>query len=267
MPRCASSARIRCGPWPFAMRERTKLSVKRASASAPDRSSSSSAGAMTSSGKPRAASLRVSSRRLCSRRASSSSAARLQAGSSTAGAALGLEGRTLLLGRHLRRHLDGALLRQELRADALLDRGRDVLVLEEEIARVLLALPDAVAIEAVPGAGLLDDVLLDAEIDDLAFARDTDPVQDLELGHLERRRDLVLDDLDARLAADDFLAFLDGARAADVEPHRGIELQRVAARRRLGVTEHHADLHADLVDEDDEGVRALDIARELAQCL
>src|SRR6185295_19520176 len=113
------------------------------------------------------------------------------------------------------------------------------------------------------GAGLLDDVLLDAEIDDLTFSRDADAVEDLELGSLERRRDLVLDDLDARFAPDHLFALLDRAGAADVEPHGRVELQRVAARRRLGVAEHHADLHANLVDEDHERVRALDVASEL----
>ena len=34
-----------------------------------------------------------------------------------------------------------------------------------------------------------------------------------------------------------------------------------------GIAEHHADLHADLVDEDDDRVRALDVAGELAQRL
>src|SRR5262249_2271844 len=148
------------------------------------------------------------------------------------------------------RHLDRSLLRQQLRADPLLDRGGDVLVLEEEVASVLLTLADAVAVEAVPSAGLLDDVLLHAEVDDLAFARDADAVKDLDLRSLERRRDLVLHDLDARLAADDLLALLDRADAANVEPHGRVELQRVAAGRGLGVAEHHADLHADLVDED-----------------
>ena len=65
----------------------------------------------------------------------------------------------------------------------------------------------------------------------------------------------------------DFLAVLDGADAADVEAHRGVELERVAAGRGLGVAEHDADLHADLVDEDDDGVGALDVAGELAQRL
>ena len=125
---------------------------------------------MTSSGKLRAASLRVSSRRLCSRRASSSIAVRVQAGASSAAEPeSGLERRPLLLDHHCR-NLDGNFLRQQLGADAFLDRDRHIFVLEQEVAGVLLALTDTLAVEAVPGARLLDDVLLDAEIDDLAFA-------------------------------------------------------------------------------------------------
>src|SRR5690242_694844 len=119
-------------------------------------------------------------------------------------------------------------------------------------ARVVLALPDPLAVVAVPGAGFLDEVVVDAELDQLAFARGALAVEDLELGLPERRGDLVLDDLDARLGADDFLAALDRADAADVEAHRGVELERVAARCRLGIPEHDADLHSNLVDEDDQ---------------
>src|SRR5262245_48594265 len=109
-----------------------KLSVKRRSASAPDDSSSSSAGVTRSSPKPRASSLRSSSRRLCSRRASRSSAARLHAaGSVTSWATSGLERRSTLLlddlGGGARR-----FLRQQLRANLLFDVGRDVLVREEK---------------------------------------------------------------------------------------------------------------------------------------
>ena len=106
-----------------------------------------------------------------------------------------------------------------------------------------------------------------AELDDLALAGDALAVHDLELRLAERRRHLVLHHLDAGHVADDFLAVLDRADAADVEAHRGVELQRVAAGGGLRVAEHHADLHADLVDEDDDGVGALDVAGELAQRL
>src|SRR5690606_7597927 len=117
-----------------------------------------------------------------------------------------------------------------VRADLVLDVERHLGVLPEELARVVLALPDAIAVVAVPGAALLDDVAGRAQIEDLALSRRALAVQDVELRGLERRRDLVLDDLDPGLAADDLVAFLDRPGAPDVEPHGRIELQRIAAR-------------------------------------
>src|SRR5689334_18219972 len=148
-----------------------------------------------------------------------------------------------------------------------LDLGGDVLMLAQPFARVVLALADLVAVVRVPRAGFFDDVVGDAELDDLALARNAFAVQDVEQGFAERRRDLVLDDLDPRLVADDLFTALDRADATDVESHRRIELERVAAGRGLGITEHHADFHPDLVDENDQGVRALDVPGELAQRL
>src|SRR6185312_761495 len=140
-------------------------------------------------------------------------------------------------------------------------------VVAQELAHVFLALADAVALVAVPGAGLVDQVLRHDQPDDLAFARGALAVQDLELGLAERRRHLVLHHLDTGFRTDDFLALLHRADAADIQAHRGVELQRVAAGGGLGAAEHHADLHADLVDEDDEAVRLLDVGGELAQRL
>ena len=92
-------------------------------------------------------------------------------------------------------------------------------------------------------------------------------VHDVELDLLERRRELVLDHLDAGLVADHLVALLDRADPADVETHRGVEFQRMTAGRRLGRAVHHADLHADLVDEDHHRVGAIDRGGELAQRL
>ena len=152
-------------------------------------------------------------------------------------------------------------------AHLVLDLARELGVLAQELARVVLALADLLAVVGVPGAGLVDDAGVDAQVDDLALAADALAVEDVELGRLERRRDLVLDDLDLGLVADDLVALLDAAGAADVQPHRGVELQRVAAGGGLGVAEHDADLHADLVDEDDHAVGLLDRGGELAQRL
>src|SRR6185437_929017 len=157
--------------------------------------------------------------------------------------------------------------RQELRPDLLFDLASDLAVLQQEGPGVVLALTDPAALVRVPGAGLLDDSLGAAQVDDLALPGDAGPVHDLELRLAERRGHLVLDDLHARHVAGHFLAILDGADAADVQAHGGIELQRVAASGGLGIAEHHPDLHADLVDEDDDRVVALDVAGELAQRL
>src|SRR5664279_412446 len=120
---------------------------------------------------------------------------------------------------------------------------------------------------AEPCAGLLDDLHLDAEVDELARLRDALAVRDVELGEPEGGSDLVLDDLDLRAASDDDLAILDGVEAPDVDADRRIEFQGAAARRRLGVPEHDADLFADLVDEDERRVRFRDDRRELAHRL
>src|SRR3954468_4767606 len=73
----------------------------------------------------------------------------------------------------------------ELAHDLALDLERDRGVGEEEVARVLLALAELVAVVGVPGARLANDLVLDTEVDERAFARDADAVQDVELGLLE----------------------------------------------------------------------------------
>ncbi len=84
---------------------------------------------------------------------------------------------------------------------------------------------------------------------------------------LERWRDLVLDDLDLGFVADHFIAGLDRAGAADIEAHGGVEFQRIAAGGGFRTAEHHADLHADLVDEDDQGIGAVDGTGQFTQGL
>src|SRR6266567_7905696 len=109
-----------------------------------------------------------------------------------------------------RSEVDGSrgFLDVQLRADAqlvldpLLDLVGDVRVLLQEPAAVLLALAELVALAAVPGAGLAQNGLFDPHVDERALAADAVTVEDVELGLLERRRDLVLHHLDARAVAD-----------------------------------------------------------------
>src|SRR5688572_9420919 len=106
------------------------------------------------------------------------------------------------VGRALR--VDQALAREDRLSDLL----GDVLVLEEEVLRVLAALPGAGALVVVPGAGLLDDVAEDGEVDQVAFASDAAVEHDVELGVAERRGDLVLHDAGTRAATDGDLGLL-----------------------------------------------------------
>src|SRR5690606_5940565 len=141
----------------------------------------------------------------------------------------GLASRELVFDRlDVRRRLRGS--DPELGEDLLLDLIGDRGVLDEERAGVLLALPELVAVVGVPGAGLAHDLVHDAVVDEAALAGDPDAVEDVELGLLEGRRHLVLDDLHARAVADRFRAVLEGLDAADVEPDRRVELERLAAR-------------------------------------
>ena len=109
--------------------------------------------------------------------------------------------------------------------------------------------------------------MLHAEVDEFALARDAKAVENLELGHLERWRNLVFHDLHTGLVADDLVAFLDRADTADVEANRRVELERVAARGRLGAAEHDADFHTNLVNEDHHRIRTLDVCGQLSERL
>src|SRR6266851_1967022 len=201
-----------------------------------------------------------SSARAYSRRASSRIACALRVRVTKRGA-------TLLVDGSWSRATSGGDRNADCGADLGLDLCRDVTVLSQPLAGVVLALADLVAVVRVPGAGLLDDVMRHAKLDDFAFTRNTFTVENIEKRLAKRRRDLILDHLDPRFVADDFLTALDRANAADVEPDRGVELERVAAGGRLRIAEHHSDFHPDLIDENDQYIGALDIRRELAQRL
>src|SRR5262245_2892447 len=110
-------------------------------------------------------------------------------------------------------------------SDLFLDRLECRRVVLQELLDVLAALTQTLAAEREPRAALLDDLLVDRQIEQVALARDALAVHHVELGFAEGRRDLVLDDLDPRAASNDDVAVLDGADAADVDADRGVELQ------------------------------------------
>src|SRR5262249_8321068 len=115
--------------------------------------------------------------------------------------------------------------------------------------------------------GLVNDAAVGGEVEEVAGGGDALVVHNVELGVLEGRGDLVLDDAGAGAAAHGLLALLDRAGAADGDADGGGELEGAAAGRGLGGAVHHADLLADLVDEDDGAVAPGDDAGELAHGL
>ena len=126
---------------------------------------------------------------------------------------------------------------------------------------------NALAVHGEPRARLVDELKLHAKIDDLADLGDAFAVDDVKFGLLERGRDLVFDDLGAGTVAHHFRAGFERFDAAHVDADAREVFERAAARRRFGVAVHNADLLAQLVDEDDDGIRLGDGARELAQRL
>src|SRR4029079_8094325 len=129
----------------------------------------------------------------------------------------------------------------DLRADAAVDLVGDVLRVPEEVLGRLATLAQPRLAEGEPGTRLGDDVHRDADVEQPALARDALAVHHVEFGDAERRRDLVLHDLDPDPVAHRLRARLDRLDPPDVQPDRRVELQRAAARRGLRVAEHHAD--------------------------
>src|SRR5205823_5343630 len=112
-------------------------------------------------------------------------------------------------GRVLRRpdvdHLVAPVLEQREAnglADPPLDLLRHVGVLRQELPGVLPALPELLALVREPRARLLDDLEVDADVEERALLGDPLAVHDVELALAERRRDLVLHDLDPGPRAD-----------------------------------------------------------------
>src|SRR5579863_10179150 len=95
----------------------------------------------------------------------------------------------------------------------------------KELARVIAPLADSLAMVAEPGAALFHKVVRDAQIQQIALARDPFTVEDVKLRFTKRRCDFVLDYLGPRTVADGGVAVLDGGDAANVHSHRRVELQ------------------------------------------
>src|SRR5690606_15740407 len=80
---------------------------------------------------------------------------------------------------------DGRHQRQtDIGADLVLHLARQPRIGAQELAHVVLALADLVAVVGVPRTRLVEDLVLHAEVDDLALARDALAVENVEVGFL-----------------------------------------------------------------------------------
>ena len=110
-----------------------------------------------------------------------------------------------------------------------------------------------VALVGEPGAGLFNDAIVDAHVDEGGFPGNALTVHDVKFGDLERRRHLVFHDLEFGAVTNGILAILQGLGAPHIAPHRGIEFQGLTTGRGFGGTKHDADFLAQLVDENGGG--------------
>src|SRR6266478_4520468 len=143
----------------------------------------------------------------------------------------------------------------------------NVLVFLQEYPRILTPLAHALAAEADPRPALFQHALLNAEINQVALARNSFAVDDVEFRLAERRCHFVLHHFRACARPHHFVAFLDRLDAPDVHAHGRIKLQRPPARRRFGIPKHHPNLFPNLVDENQAGPRLRNDPGQFAQRL
>ena len=123
-------------------------------------------------------------------------------------------------------------------------------MLNQILSGVFFTLTQLVTLVGVPGTRLLDDVVLDTEVDEASLARDSGAVQNVKLCLLERRRHLVLDDLDSSPVTDGVGPLLQSLNPSNIEAHGRIELQSLTTGGGFGASEEDTDLFPQLVDED-----------------
>ena len=111
------------------------------------------------------------------------------------------------------------LNRSEDFADFGLDFVAEFLIVSEKLLDGFTALGEFGVAVAEPGAALLDDVILHAQIDYLSDVGNSLTEYYVELGLLERRSHLVLHDFDPGAVAQSLVSVLDLGGTAHVHTH------------------------------------------------
>src|SRR5438105_4787615 len=101
-----------------------------------------------------------------------------------------------------------------------LEFGGDVGIFFQEVAGILAALANTLALVAEPGAGFFYNIVQRANVEQVAHARDTLAVHNVELSLAEGRGGLVLYDFNFRARAHHVIALFYGGDAADIDAHR-----------------------------------------------
>src|SRR5699024_9491460 len=99
------------------------------------------------------------------------------------------------------------------------------------------------------------------------LAGDSFPVHNVRLSDLKRRRNLILNDLDARTVTYRSFTVLSYLNAANVAAYRSIELQCLTSSGGFGRAKRNADLFAQLVNKDGGGTRVIQRTGHLTQSL
>lgn len=109
----------------------------------------------------------------------------------------------------------------------------------------------------------MNNIHINSRIHDFAHLGNALAVHNVKLCDLERRSNLVLDNLNLCVVTDYLAANLNGLDSSYVKSNRSIELKSTAARCGLGVTVHNSDFLTNLVDENSNAVRLGDCTCKL----
>ena len=158
---------------------------------------------------------------------------------------------------------EGILLLHNLLRDLLCHRR----VVSQHLFYFVTTLTDALAVVAVPGTALLQNVQSGCQVHDLTVAGDALAVDDFKFCFTEWRSYFVFHNFHADKVAHVFGADFNDVFFAHIQTDGRVEFQSATARGGFRVAVHDADLLTQLIDEDDAAVGFGDGTGQLTQSL